>query len=55
MIGAVMNRVPVVLVGPAARGLHLHDGVLADVGPTLLELVGVPAGEGMTGGSLLVE
>jgi 2,3-bisphosphoglycerate-independent phosphoglycerate mutase len=47
------NPVPVVLVGPAARGLRLRDGVLADVAPTLLELVGVPTSEGMTGTSLV--
>jgi 2,3-bisphosphoglycerate-independent phosphoglycerate mutase len=50
-----LNLVPVVLVGAAARGVHLRDGVLSDVAPTLLELVGVPAGEGMTGHSLLVD
>ncbi len=48
-----LNPVPVVLIGPAARGHRLHDGVLADVAPTLLELVDVPKGEGMTGHSLL--
>jgi 2,3-bisphosphoglycerate-independent phosphoglycerate mutase len=50
-----LNVVPVVLIGAVARGLHLRDGVLSDVAPTLLELVGVPAGEGMTGHSLLVD
>jgi 2,3-bisphosphoglycerate-independent phosphoglycerate mutase len=48
-----MNRVPVVLVGPAARGLRLRDGILADVAPTLLALLGLPPGEGMTGRSLI--
>jgi 2,3-bisphosphoglycerate-independent phosphoglycerate mutase len=48
------NRVPIVLVGPAARGLRLRDGVLADVAPTLLELAGVAPGEGMSGRSLLL-
>ncbi len=38
----------------SVRGRRLRDGVLADVAPTLLELVGVPPGEGMTGQSLLV-
>ena len=34
---------------------RLHDGVLADVAPTLLELVGVPPAEGMTGQSLMTD
>ena len=37
-----LNPVPFVLVGRAARGLRLADGVLADVAPTLLELAGLP-------------
>jgi 2,3-bisphosphoglycerate-independent phosphoglycerate mutase len=48
------NPVPFVLVGPAARGVELDDGVLADVAPTLLALLGLPPGEGMTGRSLVV-
>jgi 2,3-bisphosphoglycerate-independent phosphoglycerate mutase len=48
-----LNPVPVVLVGPAARGLRLRDGVLADVAPTLLALAGLAPGEGMTGTSLI--
>ncbi|CAN5783392.1 2,3-bisphosphoglycerate-independent phosphoglycerate mutase [soil metagenome] len=47
------NRVPFLLAGPAARGLKLRDGVLADVAPTLLALVGVAQGEGMTGRPLV--
>jgi len=31
----------------------LHDGVLADVAPTLLALVGIPLADGMTGRSLV--
>ena len=37
-----LNPVPFVLVGRAARGLALADGVLADVAPTLLGLAGLP-------------
>ena len=33
-----LNPVPIVLVGRAARGLTLGEGVLADVAPTLLRL-----------------
>jgi bisphosphoglycerate-independent phosphoglycerate mutase (AlkP superfamily) len=31
----------------------MHDGVLADVAPTLLQLVDVPVAQGMTGKALL--
>lgn len=48
-----LNPVPLVLVGRAAQGRSLNDGVLADVAPTLLELAGLPPVEGMTGHSLL--
>ena len=48
-----LNPVPIVLVGENVRGRSMHDGVLADVAPTLLELVGVPTAAGMTGRSLL--
>ncbi len=49
-----LNPVPFVLVGRAARGLVLADGVLADVAPTLLELAGLPAWDGMTGRSRIL-
>jgi 2,3-bisphosphoglycerate-independent phosphoglycerate mutase len=48
-----MNAVPIALVGSVVRGSRLHDGVLADVAPTLLALAGEPPIEGMTGRSLL--
>jgi 2,3-bisphosphoglycerate-independent phosphoglycerate mutase len=48
-----LNPVPIVLIGPAVKGKRIHDGVLADVAPTLLDLVGVPLAEGMTGRSLI--
>ncbi len=48
-----LNAVPVLLAGEAAAGLRLHDGVLADVAPTLLELMHVPRADGMTGRSLI--
>ncbi|HUG46902.1 MAG TPA: 2,3-bisphosphoglycerate-independent phosphoglycerate mutase [Candidatus Limnocylindria bacterium] len=47
------NPVPLLLAGPRARGLRLRDGVLSDVAPTLLDLAGLPPGEGMTGRSLI--
>jgi 2,3-bisphosphoglycerate-independent phosphoglycerate mutase len=49
-----LNPVPFVLVGRAARGLSLVDGVLADVAPTLLDLAGMPPWEGMTGRSRIL-
>ncbi|HEX5590294.1 MAG TPA: 2,3-bisphosphoglycerate-independent phosphoglycerate mutase [Candidatus Limnocylindrales bacterium] len=49
-----LNPVPIVLVGRAAAGRRLRDGVLADVAPTLLELAGLEPWTGVTGRSLLV-
>jgi 2,3-bisphosphoglycerate-independent phosphoglycerate mutase len=49
-----LNPVPFVLVGRAARGLQLADGVLADVAPTLLELARLPRWEEMTGRSRIL-
>ncbi len=49
-----LNPVPFVLVGRAARGVRLADGVLADVAPTLLELAGLPRWDGMTGRSRIL-
>ena len=48
-----LNPVPLLGMGRAMRGRTLHDGVLADVAPTILELAGLPRWEGMTGRSLL--
>jgi 2,3-bisphosphoglycerate-independent phosphoglycerate mutase len=46
-----LNPVPLVLVGRAALGVRLADGVLADVAPTLLAFAGLPPWDGMTGRS----
>ena len=48
-----LNPVPIVAVGRAVTGRRLHDGVLADVAPTILELAGLEPWSGMTGKSLL--
>jgi 2,3-bisphosphoglycerate-independent phosphoglycerate mutase len=48
-----LNPVPVLLAGSCVRARSLHDGVLADVAPTLLELAQLASIEGMTGRSLL--
>ena len=47
------NPVPVLLVNAGVAGAALRDGRLADVAPTLLELLGLPIPEAMTGRSLL--
>jgi 2,3-bisphosphoglycerate-independent phosphoglycerate mutase len=49
-----LNPVPFVLVGRAAHGVRLADGVLADVAPTLLEVAGLPPWDGMTGRSRIL-
>ena len=46
-----LNPVPVLLTGGNAR--KLHDGRLADVAPTLLELMGLKQPREMTGHSLI--
>ncbi len=48
-----LNPVPIAAVGRAVVGRRLHDGVLADVTPTILELAGLPAWPGVVGHSLL--
>ncbi len=49
-----LNPVPLLLAGPAVEGHALRPGVLADVAPTLLGVLGLSPWEGMTGRSLLV-
>ena len=47
-----LDKVPLVLInGPA--GARLHSGRLADVAPTLLDLMGLPKPEEMTGSTLI--
>jgi len=47
------NPVPVVLVGDAVRIARLADGGLADVAPTVLDLLGLTQPAAMTGQSLI--
>ena len=49
-----LNPVPFVLVGRAALGLALCDGVLADVAPTILAMAGLPRWDRMTGRSRIL-
>jgi 2,3-bisphosphoglycerate-independent phosphoglycerate mutase len=50
-----LNPVPIVAIGPVVAGRQLHDGVLSDVAPTILEVAGVPPWSEVTGRSLLDE
>ncbi|MDI6872478.1 MAG: 2,3-bisphosphoglycerate-independent phosphoglycerate mutase [Bacillota bacterium] len=48
-----LNPVPVCLIDEERRGAKLRPGILADVAPTLLELLGLPVPAAMSGESLL--
>jgi 2,3-bisphosphoglycerate-independent phosphoglycerate mutase len=48
------GRVPIVLVAHAYREARLREGILADVAPTLCELLGIPPKPDITGSSLIV-
>jgi len=47
------NPVPLLLVDPTRREVKLRPGILADLAPTILELMGLPKPAEMTGRSLL--
>jgi 2,3-bisphosphoglycerate-independent phosphoglycerate mutase len=49
------NPVPVFWVANDTSGRHLRDGSLADIAPTVLDLMGLPQPEEMTGRSLIVQ
>jgi 2,3-bisphosphoglycerate-independent phosphoglycerate mutase len=48
------NPVPVVLISEEYKRCKLQDGILADLAPTLLDVMGLPIPAEMTGKSLLV-
>lgn len=48
-----LNLVPAILVNGPEDAIGLKDGILADVAPTLLQLLGLPQPGEMTGRSLL--
>ncbi len=48
------NLVPLILVQPQGKTRELRSGILADIAPTLLELLDLPVPPEMTGTSLLV-
>jgi 2,3-bisphosphoglycerate-independent phosphoglycerate mutase len=49
-----LNPVPFVIVNPPGAVARVEDGRLADVAPTLLDLLGLPKPAAMTGHSLIV-
>lgn len=48
-----LNPVPVVLISDSMKDKKLHNGILADLAPTVLQLMGLPVPEEMTGSSLI--
>ncbi len=49
------NPVPLVFVDPSRKDINLRNGILADLAPTILELLAVPVPAAMTGQSLLMD
>jgi len=49
------NAVPLILVDPQHAGQPLADGILADLAPTVIDLLGLQQPAAMTGRSLLVD
>ena len=47
------NKVPFILVSPALKEVKLREGALADIAPTVLELLGIAKPAEMTGTSLI--
>lgn len=51
-----LNKVPFIMANaPKGWSLKNSDGVLGDVAPTVLEAMGLPKPDEMTGSSLLVK
>jgi 2,3-bisphosphoglycerate-independent phosphoglycerate mutase len=48
------NPVPVILVGDDCENVRLRNGILADLAPTILSLMGLAVPEEMEGSSLIV-
>jgi 2,3-bisphosphoglycerate-independent phosphoglycerate mutase len=50
-----INRVPLILVDDERKQSRLKEGTAIDVAPTVLQLLGVPQPEEMTGHSLIID
>ncbi|MEX0802477.1 MAG: 2,3-bisphosphoglycerate-independent phosphoglycerate mutase [Candidatus Binatia bacterium] len=50
-----MNRVPVIVIDEENRKSRLNEGSAIDVAPTVLQLLGLPQPQEMTGHSLIVD
>jgi 2,3-bisphosphoglycerate-independent phosphoglycerate mutase len=48
-----LNRVPCIFIRRDSTKIHLRTGILADVAPTLLKVMGIEKPKEMTGKSLL--
>jgi len=48
------NPVPLILIDPERPNCRLRDGILADIAPTALELLGLEKPQEMTGESLII-
>lgn len=48
-----LNPVPLILVDDDRRQVELHEGILADIAPTILDIMGLDKPEQMTGKTLI--
>jgi 2,3-bisphosphoglycerate-independent phosphoglycerate mutase len=48
------ERVPLIYLGKHGRGLNPEGGILADIAPTLLEMMDISIPKAMSGRSLLI-
>ncbi len=48
------NPVPFILVDDERKGVKLREGILADIAPTMLEMLGLPVPKEMEGKSLII-
>ena len=47
------NLVHLVYIGEDYEGVQLNDGILADIAPTILDLLGIAPPDDMNGSSLI--
>jgi 2,3-bisphosphoglycerate-independent phosphoglycerate mutase len=48
-----LNPVPFILAGERLKGTRIHDGILGDISPTVLKVLGIPQPAEMTGTPLI--